>query len=334
VSILDHIKNANNQTVENPTMLVNDPGGILFGFRDADGDGIDDDINDNRIHGRDGIDTTVPRDYLPDALVPTDLGDKIKLFPRFQALEVHNSTTINGVEIMRMYRAPRLHDNGTFEILFGARFLQIDDKFSVFNQSNRVIAIEEATTGPPSGVNLITEGAGVLDTFSLNARISNNIIAPQLGGRYSKQRGRWIFSAEGRVFAGANFQNAKLRSNAATNAYLFTQTQSVANGTTNSTITIGGSNRPGSPEVLVPYGNTDVWNNETFAPGGEFRLNTSYQITKSVALKLSYSGLVVDGIARASNHVNYTFPQFQLLDGNNHEIFWAQGLGFGVEFNR
>jgi hypothetical protein len=247
------------------------------------------------------------------------------LIPRFQALEVHNSTTINGVEIMRTYRAPRLKDNGCFEMMFGARFLQIDDKFDVFNQSNRVIATSVA------GEELRRQGAGVLDTFSLNSRISNNIVGPQLGSRYSKQRGRWIFSAEGRVFAGVNFQNAKLRSNAATNSLIIVnQTIIGPNGTS----TIIRSNRPSSPQLLVPSGSTDIWNEETFAPGGEFRLQTSYQVTKNFALKLSYTGMVADGIARASNHVDYTFPHFALLEGNNHEIFWAQGLGFGLEFNR
>ena len=64
------------------------------------------------------------------------------------------------------------------------------------------------------------------------------------------------------------------------------------------------------------------------------RLNTSCLITKNFAIKMGYTLLIVDGLARASNHVDYAFPQFGLINGHNSETLFAQGLSLGFEFNR
>ncbi len=73
----------------------------------------------------------------------------------------------------------------------------------------------------------------------------------------------------------------------------------------------------------------------TFAPVGEIRVNVSYQATRSVGLKVGYTGLVMGGISRASNRVDYSGPDLiSILPGNNNQIFFANGVNFGVEINR
>ena len=45
--------------------------------------------------------------------------------------------------------------------------------------------------------------------------------------------------------------------------------------------------------------------------------------------------MVVGGIARASNTIDYdSVNLIGILDGNNHQVFFVNGLNFGVEINR
>jgi hypothetical protein len=73
----------------------------------------------------------------------------------------------------------------------------------------------------------------------------------------------------------------------------------------------------------------------TFAPTGELRVNVSYNVTSKVALKVNYTGLVIGNISRASNRIDYSQDRLvTILDENMRQVFWVNGLGFGVEVNR
>ena len=80
-----------------------------------------------------------------------------------------------------MYRTPQLHNGGTIDLLYGARYLQLNDVFQVYG------------TGGP------------FDAMEITQKVLNNVVGPQIGARYAHQRGRWSVWSEGRFFPSANF---------------------------------------------------------------------------------------------------------------------------------
>ncbi len=191
VSILDHVSQAQYHVFNGAQVLFNDPGQLLSGFAPfvdpVTGATIDRDINNNHIFGRFGQDIGVANPNPPPSTIffgnptqpaPVDTGDLVPLVPSFYWLIAKNVTQINGTEVMRMYRAPRLHSGGFFELLYGVRWLQVNDTFLVM------------------GI------GGLLDNSTWSTRAQNNMVGPQLGARFWSQRGRWITSFEARRHGG------------------------------------------------------------------------------------------------------------------------------------
>jgi hypothetical protein len=288
VSGISHLHQGQVYNLADAQVLFNDPFNFLLGYVDANGDGLDDDLNGNGIFGRSGQDTN--GDGVPDAAAPIDNLDTVTFPPLFDFVQATNETVLDTVEVMRLYRAPRLHNGGNFELMYGVRYFHLKDHF-------------------------IVQGfGGVLDESFWDTRVENDIVGPQIGGRYSNQRGRWIFSAEGRLFAGANFIKALQRTVIATNF--------PADGSAN------------APANLTPFGAQDSDKETEFTPGGELRLQTTYQVTRSVGIKLGYTAMLIDNISRASNRVDYTLPDLGVLHINTNEDIVFQGISLGVEINR
>jgi hypothetical protein len=233
---------------------------------------------------------------------------------RFDVMTFKNITHINGVELMRIYRAAQLHNGGYFELLYGARWLQLEDTF----------AVSGAMSGSGSGSG--TSTTGIVGTFNplsdstWSTRIQNNMVGPQIGGRWSNQRGRWILSAEARFLAAANLVNAHQKTNLGTNTLVNTA-QFLGTLPT--------------PLGLQGLGTDTRVMTTTFAPVGELRFQVVYQIAANVGLKLGYTGLVMGDISRASNRIDYNSPNIiGILPGNIHQSFVSNGFNIGVEFNR
>jgi hypothetical protein len=156
-----------------------------------DGDGLADDIDDDGFHGADGVDTLPPGNE-PDAVIvgiDPDYDDLVTLTTAFGQVNIRNHTKVNGVEIMRMHRLDNSHfqvsrQHNQFDIFYGARFLQIDDRF-VFDGDGGLVL-----------------GASMWDT-----QIVNNIVGPQFGFQYNRHSGRWMFDSQGRFMLGYNVQN-------------------------------------------------------------------------------------------------------------------------------
>ncbi len=343
VSVLDHVSQGQYHVIQNAQVQFNDPGNLLSGFLPAldpvTGAIIDADLNNNHVFGRDGRDVGVvnlnpppPTLFLgnPTVAAPTDFGDVVRFPVTFAIMNVKQVTRLNGVELMRMYRAPRLHDGGYFDLLYGARYFQLDDAFGVQgltanninnnNINNNNTNNNNNTTG--TGVNL----SNPLANSSWYTRAQSNLIGPQIGGRWSHQQEHWIFSAELRFMAAANFQNVTQKTSMADQSTLVNNTLNPITGIVN----------PGVPlNLLSGFGTNTHANATTFAPLGELRFQTSYQATKSMGLKFGYTGIVVGNVTRASNRVDYSGPQLvSITQGGIHQIFFSNGLNFGIEFNR
>jgi len=143
-----------------------------------------------------------------------------------------------------------------------------------------------------------------VDESNLNMDAMNNIVGGQFGVRWYNIRERWTFNVEGRVFGAANFQSV------------------VQNGQFN-------------PPGLLALANTftSSVHDTIFSPGGELRVETSYEVTKSIALKVGYDITAIGGITRAVERVKYEVPFFGINDGAKHDWVILNGITFGLEFN-
>ncbi|MCS7304452.1 MAG: BBP7 family outer membrane beta-barrel protein [Thermoguttaceae bacterium] len=214
--------------------------------------------------------------YAPDEDLTTRYG-----FTTFQS---RYEVKTWAIELDYLRRSHRFRRGGYLEFLGGVRYLELEDHLSCQGDGGAAFGLTQ---------------------WLVNAE--NHIIGPQLGLRYFKLAGRWMFNAEGRFTAGFNFQNLNL--NFATD-----------------------------PNATYSYltGNQRENENE-WSPLVEVRLELRYLITKAINLRVGWSGLWVDGLARAPS-LNYTLlavpPSIALDMTNNRENALIHGLTFGVDINR
>jgi hypothetical protein len=159
---------------------------------------------------------------------------------------------------------------------------------------------------------------GVLDYSYWNTRSVNNMLGGQVGLRWAHRRNRLMFTTEGRFAAMGNLQN--------------NQQQGLI-----AALTI-----PGAPPTvdgkslnLMPTGWNTAIRKVEFAPLGELRFNLAYQVFSKASINLGWTGLIVGGVSRPSNIINYQLPNMgMLVNGPNRQTVFMQGLTLGVIFNR
>lgn len=153
---------------------------------------------------------------------------------------------------------------------------------------------------------------GIFDGSVWGLSAENHVIGPQLGVRYFKLAGRWMLNAEGRFTAGFNSQNLHLESNL----------------TVPTPGTVGFPTAwPGSKVTQAEYQNE-------WAPIVELRVELRYLITKAINLRVGWTGMWMDGIARSPYMIDYTLPLMGMDTSNNQEDAFVHGLTFGVDINR
>ncbi len=224
----------------------------------------------------------------------------------FSELTARNDVEVWGVELMRLWRLEpfdqamvheahplehllmlpwRIHRGGTLELMIGARYLEFNEDFDVDGRG------------------------GVLDKSRWNTVADNNIVGPQVAARLFKSQGRWTVSAEGRYFAGFNFQTVR-------------QSGTLAD------------QRTPLPLSDLPASFKSSFYAEEFGNAAELRLMFSYQLTRAVAFRVGWTGFYADGIARPSNMVDYTLHYMGILASENRQDIFINGLNVGVEVNR
>ena len=215
----------------------------------------------------------------------------------FSTMSLNNRTETDGVEALYTYRQHQFANGGQLQWMGGARYVRFDDDFDVFG------------TG------------GVLDQSAWDTSAHNRIAGPEVGVRYYQQFGRLAVSAEGRFMAGIDSQDIR-------------QYGSVA-----STLVVPITDSFFSPST--PYYNAPLRNSfatslheYTFTPLGEFRVEGHVQLTQLIALKVGWTGMVMGGIARSADMVNYTLPSLGIKEGANQQVVFMQGVNVGLEINR
>jgi len=164
----------------------------------------------------------------------------------------------------------------------------------------------------------LTFPQNILDSSSWSTRANNSIVGPQIGIRWERQRGRWVTSFEGRFLGAANFQNI-------TQKTLLGSMATINKAAIDANVTI----------PFIGIGTNSHQSATAFSPVGELRFQTVFQLAANVGIKIGYTGLVVGNVARASSRVDYNNVNLiGILPGAAHEIFFANGLNMGIEFNR
>ena len=238
-------------------------------------DEIPDDIDENGINGF----AVIIIGGVPFFI--TDFNDLHNFNIRFNSLIVRNSSTTDGVELMRTHQFDNRHrmqknQHKHFELGYGVRFLRLNDTFS-------------------------WQGYGDILGFSfVDMKTDNSIVGPQVRMRYEDQRGKWRFNLDGRAMLGWNIQDTDF------------------NGGLGYDLNPGALNKP---VIFQPtyfdYGRRD----DSFAPVGELRAEASYQLTSALELKLGYTFMFIDGISRSASLVDYVLPDMGIRPGGKQEIF-------------
>jgi hypothetical protein len=270
-----------------------------------------------------------------------DAQQVIKALPvTFATANIRNRVKTWGVELSYLLRSSQLHGGGYFECFMGARYLEFNDQFDLeaYGEYTPVNLTDPETVG-----NVIIDPVqttpdtyiyvGTLANSFWQQDAKNHIIGPQIGARWFRYYGRWMLSTEGRFFAGFNSQT------------LYQQ------GVVGSELDYV-ENTPGLPgRVPVIYGQSSAHvplslNATTFthqehenewSPGVELRVDLEWQWTRNISIGGGWSGMWMDGIARASNLIDYklgTDSTMGILTENNRQSVFINGANLRIVVNR
>ncbi len=271
----------------------------------------------------------------------------------FDEVFVENRVETWGVEWMCIHQLRPLRHGGNFEFFAGVRYMEFDDTFSVDARGTE----RTTTTGVPinGAVNsrfvydtgpdgdatspIATQiGPGViLADSNWSAEAENHIVGPQIGARWSKTKGRWRVSAEGRFFAGLNSQN--IRSQGVLGSELAAAVPwsfDISPVDPNDPLS-GPPGYPYMPVLREPYNFDHTEHLFEFSPAAEIRIEGIYQLTRAVFIKAGWTAIWMDGIARGSNIIDYTISEPSVMGINaaeNSQDVFMHGLNIGVTVNR
>ncbi len=240
----------------------------------------------------------------------------------FSQLTARHTSDIYSVELNRAWRLRRLGQfGGGIEGFAGARYMNFNDRFTA-------------------------EGlGGILADSNWDMSVNNRIVGGQIGMRWTQKTGRVSFIGEGRLFAGANLQTARL------NGVIGDQLTTINPGTTftNGTSTANGpattypnnvgpsninSSRLNQPAAMMRTGFSSSRNYSSFSPMGELRAKMQYQIFESVSVNAGWTGTFVDGIMRSTNMIDYQLPAMQIFNERKVQGVFINGITLGLEINR
>lgn len=248
------------------------------------------------------IDDTDPPSDPPDFGVA---GNPAPLPVIFDDVVVYNRVEHWSVELMCIQRMRPCHYGGIFEWFAGVRYLEFDDTFDVDARREDVA----------------TDNSHVILGNSIwSTEAQNHIVGPQVGLRWFNKNGRWMLSTEGRFLAGFNSQNIRQ--------------QGVLGSELNPDLA---ARVLGEPSMMLATDFNHVEHIQDWSPVFELRAEARYQLTRAVSFRAGWTGIWMDGIARASNMVDYSLYEegvMGILTSQNRQDVFIHGLTIGVDVNR
>lgn len=153
---------------------------------------------------------------------------------------------------------------------------------------------------------------GIMGTTDRNTDAANDVVGPQAGLMWRRSRGPWTVRLQGTALAGYNFGNIR------------------QSGTVVPEFIPGARNRPlySEPSSYSYYDSAS-----RFSPSGELLAETTWQLTDALALRLWWSGLVVENVVFTDDRVVDALPNFGLRDPGNQRLF-VHNLFCGLEYVR
>jgi len=228
---------------------------------------------------------------------------------------------------------------GNLDMFGGVRYMEIDDSLLFLGEG---IPWKGVTVDPNTGdlTGSATGMGSILGDSDWRFKADNHIIAPQIGGRWSRTNNRWTLSAEGRFLAGFNQQN--LRSKGTMGSLYNNVDTSIFSSTnaTNTSINYTDYNiYPWSPIGII--NSTRSFNHSAtkhaFSPGVEVKVNANWQLTNAVGINFGVTSMWVDKIARGSKINDYSIYNdqfFGLKDSGFTDFALMYGFNVGVTINR
>jgi hypothetical protein len=236
----------------------------------------------------------------------------------FYNVNLANSLNTWGVEMNYLHRFMTGHSGGTFEMFLGARYFE-------FNESFRV------STAADDGTHTIPSFLG--GSF-WSSQADNHVVGPQIGLRWFKKQGRWTFSTEGRFMAGYNSQNIRQQVDMGPGLNPGQTVVSRVNATPPPTLLYDYVYPPFQPKVMSHTTATHVTYAHEWSPAVELRLEGRYEITRTLSFHAGWTGMWMDGIARASSVIDYTVPSMGVDLSDNRQNLLLNGLTLGFDINR
>ncbi|MGL6227179.1 MAG: hypothetical protein ACRC10_11220 [Thermoguttaceae bacterium] len=241
----------------------------------------------------------------------------------------------------------RLHPTvlGGLELGAGCRYVEANDSMNFSGLGNiwgTLVGADADTIG-------VTGMGSVLSDSNWTFSAENHIVAPQFGGRYTRQNGRWSLYCEGKFLAGMNIQNLVSKGNYGTN------------WTGKEIIEFDGEGGYAMTTwIPLPYtegyyayaplgvigsgpasGNRSFYHRETrtvFSPGIEFKMGANWQMTNALGFQVGFNLMWIDNIARGMYINDYTIQPdgtfFGIKEKNYMDSMLMYGVSFGVTLNR
>jgi hypothetical protein len=246
---------------------------------------------------------------------------------KFDELEARYEVETWGAELNYMYRMHPFHHGGILELFIGGRYMEIEDRFFVDARETIFMEDEDEPETPGN----IPHGLG--DSWWDN-RVENHIVGPQIGLRWFRKASRWTCSTEARFFSGFNQQSIKQRGLLGdkmnpldVRRYALEQEDVAADAEEDALLKITNM----SPTAFSHDRRFHEW-----SPAAELRVDLKYQLTKSVSTGAGWTGIWIDGIARAPNTIDYVLGQDSVMGigDQNHEDMFLHAISVFIELNR
>ena len=229
---------------------------------------------------------------------------------------IENQFEYDSYELNKTWRMEPYHYGGILEPMIGVRWMRVDDTA----RANNYRSDSNFQEGAPQFLILFDNaGATLTDVELLETDLAiteNEMLAAQVGFRYTKFRDRFTFSSDFRAYAGGAYQCSKSNS--------FEE------------ITLYGATGTGSPVTqIINRARQNGWNyerNEEFVVGFDVRAELAYQLTRSISVRGGFQVIDIGrGVWRGgAGDLNNTL----LPGGDNDQDLVMVGGTFGLTLNR
>ncbi|TWU65971.1 hypothetical protein V7x_15270 [Crateriforma conspicua] len=211
-------------------------------------------------------------------IVPQEDRNNLGYNTRFYDVQnSQNMIKFDSYELNKTWRLEPYHYGGILEPMVGVRWMRAED----INLRQTYQSTQDNITGNvllplPNPILAGVEFSAAEQITSIAQITDNEMLTAQLGFRYFKHKGRFMYSSDFRVFAGNNWQCSEAYTESELTIYAF--------GQTNEQPTVG------EPPITIQRDRTTPTfiRNEEFLVGFDVRGELGYQLTKAISVRAGF----------------------------------------------